>query len=203
MNRLDRVLVAALILTLARVPAGAADLAGFLARVRRSAAATASFTCDFRQERRLAMFSSPVVFRGELTVARPRKLAWVVEEPVPSRLVFDGGRGFRCTGGRIHRFDLSSDPVMAQVTRRLWGFVNGSFAELPADWKVSLSADDTVSITPPAGGMFSGIEVAFDSGTMRPRRIKLSQKNGDLTLITLSNYRAASMSAFAGCGGGR
>ena len=91
----------------------APELDKFFQEIQAASAQVQSFSSEFVQERRLALFTDPVIFHGKLTVIRPDRLRWEFTAPVPSALIFDGKKGIRCNDkAPPAHFDLGTDPVM-------------------------------------------------------------------------------------------
>jgi outer membrane lipoprotein-sorting protein len=175
------------------VPAGAEPLEDFLDRVESRAAGIASFSCDFRQERNLALFARPVVFSGRLFLVRPDRLRWEFTAPIPSLLILDGNTGRRCgEGSPAGEFDLDRDPVMRLVAEQLRTWTGGDYRRLQDDFVLTLEPGPALLLKPRQAGLGSilnRIVVAFDPDTLQPRRVEIVEEGGDSTVIGFSAYR--------------
>ncbi|ADH85816.1 LolA family protein [Desulfurivibrio alkaliphilus] len=164
------------------------ELAAFLQKIDRSAAEMRSMSCAFTQEKELAMFDRPVVFRGRLDLVRPDRLRWEFASPINSVLIFKGDSGMRCDGNSPPvRFDLQQDPIMRMVARQLWLWLGGEHERLAAEYHLSLAADATLLIEPkdPAVAEFvSSLTIAFNPETHQPRQVEIKEAGGDLTRLT-------------------
>jgi len=186
--------------------AWAGELEEFLDRVENSAARVNSFSCDFRQERNLALFVRPVVFIGHLYLARPDRLRWEFTAPIPSLLILDGNTGRRCGEGTpASEFRLDRDPVMRMVSEQLRTWTSGGYRDLQGDFALELESGPVLGLKPRQAGLASflnRIVVTFDPETLQPVRVEIVEQGGDNTVISFSNYRlnpALPPELFSGC----
>jgi outer membrane lipoprotein-sorting protein len=195
MNRtnLKFILTLVALVLLTAQPVLAESLDDFLTRVEARAAGTKSFACDFRQERRLAIFAKPVVFSGKLFLARPDRLRWEFTSPIASLLILDGKTGRRCgEGSPASEFNLERDPVMRLVAGQLRTWTNGNYRELLGEFGLELAAGPSLILKPRKEGLASflnRIVVVFDPDSLQPVRVEIHEEGGDRTVISFSSYR--------------
>ena len=176
-------------------PAGAADsdeLGGFLAEIQAASDQVRSFSAEFDQERRLALFTEPVIFHGSLTVVRPNRLRWEFTSPIPSVLIFSGERGLRCNekGPPVH-FDLGSDPIMRTVAEQLWLWLGGDYSRLNALYLIEKSGPSGLRITPKDHAVseyIGAVTVTFNTTSKQPEKVEIAEPGGDTTLISFRSY---------------
>ncbi|NTV15350.1 MAG: outer membrane lipoprotein carrier protein LolA [Desulfobulbaceae bacterium] len=178
---------------LSALPATAESLEEFLLRVESHAAGVASFTCDFRQERTLAIFAKPVVFSGKLYLARPDRLRWEFRKPIASLLILDGKTGRRCgEGSPASEFNLERDPVMRLVAGQLRTWTGGNYRDLQGEFTLELKSGSALVLRPRQAGLASflnRIEVAFDAKTFQPTRVEIHEEGGDRTVLSFTGYQ--------------
>ena len=63
-------------------------LSSFIHDVEAKAATVKTLTCTLKQERHLAIFARPVIFRGRMALEKPDKLRWEFTSPIASVLIF-------------------------------------------------------------------------------------------------------------------
>lgn len=192
---------------LARGNDGVAELTTFLDEVELRAGSIQTFTCDFKQTRYLSIFPEPVRFSGRLVLARPDRLRWEFTEPIPSVLILNGHKGFKCNeGGPTREFDLDQDPVMRLVAEQLRAWTSGTYRDLQKDFDFELSGEDVLLLTPAKAGaesFINGIRVSFDPEFLQPREIEISEPGGDRTVISFTAYlrnMEIPMVEFTNCG---
>lgn len=175
------------------LPAGAENLADFLTRVEARSAGVHAFSCDFRQERKLAIFAKPVVFSGKLYLARPDRLRWEFTAPIASLLILDGKFGRRCgEGSPPSEFNLERDPVMRLVAGQLRTWTSGAYRDLQGEFVLELAAGPSLVIKPRQAGLASflnRIVVLFDPVALQPVRVEIHEEGGDRTVLSFTGYQ--------------
>ena len=176
-------------------PASAAEadeLSSFLAEIQAASDQVRSFSSEFVQERRLALFAEPVLFHGSLTVVRPDRLRWEFTSPVPSVLIFSGERGMRCNDNAPPvNFDLGSDPVMRTVAEQLWLWLGGDYSRLNDLYRMEKSGPSSLRITPKDGAVseyVSAVTITFNKTSRQPEKVEIADPGGDTTIITFRSY---------------
>lgn len=170
MNRL-RAAAAVAFLLRAAVAAGqdAATVGETLRRLEDRMADVQSVRASFTQTRQSPLFDKPLVLRGDLGFERPARFAWRVREPLPYRLVLDGG-GFRqwdAETDRVQEGRVAGNPVMATVVDKLTGFFAGRYAGLTNDFDVTVGAAAPLELScrarpgTPAAAMGQALRIRF------------------------------------------
>ncbi len=183
------------------------DLPALLKVLEAKAAEVRTLTCNLKQERHLAIFSQPVVFRGRLALARPDKLRWEFSSPIHSVLIFNGTHGIRCRGESDPlRFDLNADPVMQMVSRQIWTWMDGAYSSLRKSYRIAaLDPGPGLVIFPKdkkLAGVISRIEISFHPDFLQPTRVEIQEQGKDYTVITFSDHvlnRSIDESLFIQC----
>lgn len=183
------------------------DLSTFLAEIQAASDQVQSFSSDFIQERRLALFTEPVIFHGSLTVVRPDRLRWEFTAPVPSVLIFRGEQGIRCNDqAPPAHFDLGSDPIMRTVAEQLWLWLGGDYSRLNTLYRMEKSGDSALRITPKEQAMLdyiSSIIITFNKTSRQPEKVEIVDPGGDSTVIIFHAYvlnRDIPEGLFSACG---
>jgi len=189
-NKILLLLICSLLLAL---PARAEQLAEFLTRVESHAAGVHAFSCDFRQERTLAIFAKPVVFSGKLYLARPDRLRWEFTKPIASLLILDGKSGRRCgEGSPASEFNLERDPVMRLVAGQMRTWTGGNYRDLQGEFTLELKSGPALVLKPRKEGLaafLNRIEVLFDAASLQPTRVEIHEEGGDRTVIAFTGYQ--------------
>ena len=168
------------------------ELTDFLAEVQAAADQVTSFSSTFTQERHLALFAKPVIFHGRLTIVRPEKLRWEFTDPVPSILVFNGGKGLRCSDQSppVH-FELASDPVMKTVAEQLWLWLGGDYSKIAERYLMEMKGVSGLIITPKEksiGEYIAEVRIDFNRKTKQPAQVDIMEPGGDFTRIIFNSY---------------
>ena len=169
---------------------GELDLATLLARF----ATIPGLVAPFHEEKRLSLLREPLVSRGVVYYAPPQRLARVVDEPAPARVVVDGQRLVFMSAGERGAIGLDAHPMLRvfvdSLRMLLHGDVDGlhetfhiTFARVgPAKelgWSVLLRPRED-----PLRRFLTSIRIAGNDRAIRTFRIR--ERNGDETRMTFS-----------------
>ena len=201
-------LVGAIFLAFSPAPAAADDETDrFLQEIRDNSAQVHSFSSEFVQERRLALFAEPVIFHGKLTVVRPDRLRWEFTAPVASALIFNGKVGMRCQDKvPPAHFDLGSDPIMRTVAEQLWLWLGGDYSKLGDKYGME-SRSTSLIITPKDQATMEymrAVTITFSADSKQPEKVLIDEPGGDSTLISFKAYSINKVfpeTFFSSCGG--
>lgn len=169
--------------------AAGADAGELLDRIARAGEGVRTIRGSFVQEKHLAMFSRPLVTKGELTLAKPGRLRWEVLEPDPGGFSVDGGKGSRWAGGKAEPFDVSRDPVMGMVVSQLMAWASADVGALKRDYAVELASNvpPTLTLRPTAGkGPVEKIVVRFADDLRHVSSVVVHERDGDRTSIAFT-----------------
>ncbi len=168
------------------------ELSSFLAEIQAASDQVRSFSSDFVQERRLALFTEPVIFHGSLTVVRPDRLRWEFTSPVPSVLIFRGEKGIRCNDkAPPAHFDLGTDPIMRTVAEQLWLWLGGDYSRLNTLYLMEKSGPTSLRIIPKNQAMLdyiSSVTITFNKISRQPEMVEIADPGGDSTIISFTSY---------------
>jgi outer membrane lipoprotein-sorting protein len=167
------------------------QLSEFFQEIQNASAKVQSFSCKFVQEKRMALFSEPVIFHGKLTVIRPDRLRWEFTDPVPSALIFNGKSGMRCNDkAPPSQFDLQSDPIMRTVAEQLWLWLGGDYSKLQEKYEMS-TKETALIITPKdkkAAEYIGSITITFNRESKQPDSVVITESGGDRTEMIFNSY---------------
>jgi len=168
------------------------ELSSFLVEIQAASDQVRSFSSEFVQERRLALFTEPVIFHGSLTVVRPDRLRWEFTSPVPSVLIFRGEQGIRCNDkAPPAHFDLGTDPIMRTVAEQLWLWLGGDYSRLNALYLMEKSGPTSLRIIPKNQAMLdyiSSVTITFNKTSRQPEKVEIADPGGDSTIISFNSY---------------
>ncbi len=174
------------------VAAESEELSSFLSEIQAASEKVRSFSSEFVQERRLALFTEPVIFHGSLTVVRPDRLRWEFTAPLPSVLIFRGEQGIRCNDkAPPTHFDLGTDPIMRAVAEQLWLWLGGDYSRLNALYLMEKSGPSALRITPKNQAMLdyiSSVTITFNTTSRQPEKVEIADPGGDTTIISFKSY---------------
>ena len=157
--------------------------------------------CRYREEKRIALLSSPVVSEGTIDYARgasgasSARMARRTTRPSPQVVLIDQGTLRMSDGHTTSRIDLSSQPVVRS-------FVD-SFLTLLVGDRAALERTYTLTVEPAEGGWALVLrprgaplttflrEIRFEGRGESLTRMVMTEVSGDVTTTTFSDVDAA------------
>jgi outer membrane lipoprotein-sorting protein len=182
-----RALIAALGLWLAAAPASAQSLEALFSRM----ASIEALECHFREEKRIALLSSPIVTEGEIHYLRPGRLARRITAPSPQVILIDGASLSMWDGAREERLDLSSQPVVRSFVDSILALLAGDRAALERSYRLSLTAEGdgyALTLTPRAAPLtefLASIRFTLSRGYDLVQ-MQLTETSGDVATTVFS-----------------
>lgn len=164
-------------------------------RINRVASTMNSMKCDFVQTKSLRMLKSKVVSKGVMYYCKPNKLRWEYTSPYHYVFILNGQTVWLKNSKGNSKIDVAQSKMFKEITRIMMSSVLGTCVSNNRDFKVSLSGHGNVwqaVMIPrrnPMKQMFSSITVYFDMARSMVSAVKMTEKNGDTTLITLKNVQ--------------
>lgn len=166
-------------------------------RINSVAAHTNSMTCNFVQTKTLHMLKSKVVSRGNMYYSKPNKLRWEYTSPYHYIFILNGQTVWLKNSKGNSRINVAQSKMFKEITRIMMSSVLGTCVSNNRDFNVSLQGRGNswqAVMTPkrnPMKQMFKQIIVYFDMAKSMVSSVKMIEKNGDTTLITLKNIRTS------------
>ena len=152
-----------------------------------------SMQCDFRQEKKSALFNEISVSEGVMYFRKPSSLRWEYTKPTVSVVVMDGIK-VKVTdaegkeqgkGGRMYR----------QMSALITGVVSGKELDDGKNFKSEFYVGANaywVKLTPANRRLkvfFNHLELTLDKQKMVAVKMFMNEKEGDSTTITFSNHK--------------
>ena len=182
---------------LALIPASPAraDLAATQARIRAAEKDVTTIQAAFIQEKKVALFSRPLVSHGTLLVVKPDRFLWAVDSPDVSAFALDGTRARTLLpGGKSESIDLSRFRQVSDVMKEVSDLFLGRIAEGDGMFQVE---DRTPARGPIALALtpldervkryFTRIDVTFAPDARSVETIRFQEPLGDQTTLRFSH----------------
>ncbi|ALR78495.1 outer membrane lipoprotein carrier protein LolA [[Enterobacter] lignolyticus] len=148
----------------------------------------------FEQTRTIKDLPQPLRSSGEMLIARDTGLLWDQKTPFPMQLMLNDARMVQSVNGQPPQvITADNNPQMFQLNHLLRALFQADRRVLEQNFRIDFqdTGDDrwTLRLTPtttPLDKIFSSIDLA---GQQYLESIKLNDKQGDKTDITLSQHR--------------
>lgn len=164
-------------------------------RINNVASNMKSMKCDFVQTKSLHMLKSKVVSKGVMYYGKPNMLRWEYTSPYHYVFILNGQTVWLKNSKGNSKIDVAQSKMFKEITRIMMSSVLGTCVSNNRDFKVSLSGHGNswqavmIPKRNPMKQMFSSITVYFDMAKSMVSSVKMTEKNGDTTLITLKNVQ--------------
>lgn len=183
--------VLAALLTLAPVAGQAADSAPItLPGLMAAMAAVPERRASFREEKRLAALTVPLVSTGRLIYRKPGHLEKLTDAPLAESLVVDGSRLALDLPNAIPQvIDLGSVPELRVLVDAMRGPLAGDLAALQRAFTAQVQGTasawrlDLTPVDPRAARLLRAVRISGAGADMR--EVLLLQTNGDETYLSI------------------
>ncbi|MBF0384399.1 MAG: outer membrane lipoprotein carrier protein LolA [Candidatus Omnitrophica bacterium] len=150
---------------------------------------------DFTQEKKMAVFTSPIILRGTLLWEKPDSFAWRIVSPIQYIIVMRQGIARQWEGehNTIQEFQMSSNPVMRVASSQLQKWFGGNYQKLATEYDVSLAGRQPLILAcvphqdSPESGVIARISIQFREDLRYIERITIEEVSGDITNIKFEN----------------
>ena len=155
-----------------------------------------SVSAQFVQTKTMRAFVRPQQARGDVLMARPRRLRWRYATPYKMELLQDGDAvAMRYPDlQRTQRVNLADDPSMKSVFDTLLFFQDADAAAIDARFVVQVldAGAGHLRLTPRSEGaekLLAQVQVWIDPAVGAMRRVDLVEPDGDATRIEFTDVR--------------
>ncbi len=148
--------------------------------------------CRFREEKRIALLTTPIVSEGTVHYARPGRLARRVRSPSPQVILIEGDSLRMSEGGRIETIDLAAQPVVRSFVDTFAQLFAGDRALLERTYRVAYAPERdgtwTLTLTPRVSPLDRFLrEIRFTGQGTTLRSMSMIEVSGDVTQTTFSD----------------
>lgn len=176
-----------LLIGLSASPASAQSLDALFARM----ASIEGLQCHFREEKQIALLSTPIVTEGEIHYVRPGRLARRITSPSPQVILIEGASLRMWDGSREDRLDLASQPVVRSFVDSILALLAGDRAALERSYRLALAAEGdgyVLTLTPrsaPLTEFLTSIRFTLSHG-YDLLRMEMTETSGDTSSTTFT-----------------
>jgi len=181
-------------------PAIATPAALALQRLEQSFHDVKTVQAAFRQERRLAMFTRPVIIEGRISLEVPGRMAWHVEKPLRYGFVMSDTeiRQWDEATGRAVAMPVNANPVLKVVSQQMPRWFAGQFQTLAGIYDATVVSNRpcVLAFTPRAGAApdsggigIQRMTVTFREDERYVQQVQIEEPGGDLTTIVFTDVR--------------
>lgn len=177
------------ILAIVVAGAGAQDRAPTLDAVLASFRGVEGMELRFREEKRIALLTTPAISEGTVHYMRPGRLVRRITTPSPQVVLIDGDELRMSEGGRVERIDLAAQPVVRSFVDTFSELLRGDRAALERVYRVQFTPGEggawTLVLTPRSSPLDRFLrEIRFEGSGTSLRTMVMTEVSGDVTTTT-------------------
>lgn len=176
--------------TLSLTPRSEAQ-AGELDALLRRFASIERMSCRFREEKRIALLTTPIVSEGTIHYARPDRMARRVTSPSPQVLLLEGSRLQMGESGRVETIDLDAQPVVRSFVDGIVLLLRGDRAGLERTYRATYAGGAegwTLVLRPRSSPLDRFLrEMRFEGDASGLRRMLMEEVSGDTTTTVFTD----------------
>ena len=190
-------LAATLLLPAAEVPlTPVADPKPILAELQRKMSSLTSVYLEFSQERRLKLFTEPLMSQGVMMIDRPDSIRWETTAPFQSILL--GNRKsvaqFELTEGSWKKLKLGFPQMLRRVMEQMTLMHQGKLDALTSDYTISIATGRVAVVTmvpkdEAVRSMLASLEIQLLPDFSATREVVMHEPGGDLTRIVFQREK--------------
>lgn len=147
--------------------------------------------CRYREEKRIALLSSPITSEGTIDYARPGRMIRRVTRPSPQIVFIDGGELRMSEGGQTQRIDLAAQPVVRSFVDSFLQLLQGDRRALEQTYNLTLETGAdlawTLILRPRSAPLTQFVrEIRFTGRGDAMTQMVMLEVSGDSTTTTFS-----------------
>lgn len=156
-----------------------------------AAQATKSMQCDFTQTKHMKLLSKDMQSKGKMYFKRPDKLRWQYTSPYDYTFIMNGDK----VSLNTKQIDAQKNKMFRQITSIILGSITGGGLKSATDFTVELYKDGNncfAKLYPKkkeVKQVYQVIEIHFNTALTMVNSVKMVEKTGDTTTVTLTNTK--------------
>ena len=164
--------------------------AGAFQRISKTVSGVKTLSGKFRQERRLAMLTRPVVSTGRFYCEKPDRLRWELTHPEPSGFLVKGNLAKQWKGkeGPSEAFEAKQNPLIKLIVDQIFAWATADLKWLEERYSISVEQEDPIilKLVPRSSKekkYIDHLRISFEAGTNYVHVVNIREKGGDSTRI--------------------
>lgn len=143
----------------------------------------------FREEKRIALLTTPAISEGTVHYMRPGRLVRRITSPSAQVVLIDGDALSMREGTRTERIDLAAQPVVRSFVDTFSELLRGDRAALERVYRVQFTPGEggawTLALTPRSAPLDRFLrEIRFEGSGTALRAMVMTEVSGDATTTT-------------------
>jgi len=169
-----------------------------LSNLQRAMAPVTGIDADFKQLKKLSIFSKTLLITGKMTIRTPHYFKWEISTPLKSSLVVDGDNVSTWDEEANEKITMSlkDNPVAGSVWTQMDAFFMGRYDKLGKLYDIELITDSPLTLrfkpwTKPLSTIMKNVILVFGeiNGRAYLKKVVMIENGGDSTTIDFMNVK--------------
>ncbi len=164
-------------------------------KIDKTAAKMKAMQCDFSQEKSMKLLSKKMISAGVMYFKHPDKLRWQYTTPYDYTFIMNGDKVQLKSTKSTQNINVQNNKMFKQITNIILNTVTGGNLKSNADFTVELYQDGKsyfARLYPKKKELkqiYKQIEIHFNPELTMVSSVKMEEKTGDVTTVTLKNVK--------------
>jgi outer membrane lipoprotein-sorting protein len=162
--------------------------------LQKAMANVATISADFRQDKKLSLFSKIITITGHLQIKFPHFFKWEVYSPIKTIIVADGDK-ITLWDEETNQTNVTSvadNPVVKNIWTQIDSWFMGRYAVLAKDYKIKVIKKDPLELIfkprgKPLSAAVDSITIYFREDRKYLKKVILKETSGDSTIMNFTN----------------
>lgn len=171
------------------------DIESFKSRLSVMAESTNTISCDFIQEKSLAVLSEKIISKGKFCFKKANNIRWEYTSPYKYLIIISGNRMYTDDSKNKNRYDLQTNKMLQEMNGFITGCIQGDILKNDKDYSIKYfenSKQYSVKLIPRSEKMrqmLNEVQIWFDKNDMTVSGIKMVETGEDYTKIDFINKK--------------
>lgn len=171
------------------------DVESFKSRLAALAGSTNTISCDFVQEKSLAVLSEKIISKGQFCFKKANNIRWEYTSPYKYLIIISNNQMFTDDNKNKSRYDLESNKMLKEMNGFISGCIQGDILKNDKEYSIKYFENSKlyyVKLVPRSEKMrqmLNEVQIWFDKKDMTVSGIKMVETGEDYTKIDFINKK--------------
>lgn len=164
-------------------------------KINKTAQQVHTMQCHFVQNKSMTMMKRDITSQGLMYFRKPNELRWQYTSPYDYSFIMHNGKAYMKSSKTTTVVDVNKNKMFRQISDMIMTCMIGGNLGKSSYFKVNLfkSGNETyANLTPlkkELKQVYSLVTIHFNSQLTMVNKVEMTEKNGDKTIISLTNIR--------------
>jgi len=170
------------------------DAKAALQSLQKEMANVATISADFRQDKKLSLFSRTITLTGHLEINFPHFFRWEVYSPIKTIITADGEKVtiWDEETNQTNTTSVTDNPVVKNIWGQIDSWFMGRYSVLAKDYKIKVIKENPLELIfqprrKPLSAAVDSITIFFRKDRKYLNKVILKETGGDSTIMNFSN----------------